>query len=190
MKALILFTTLLLCTCPLLQGQSSFALGNYDPPVVNAPIFNADGTPLRGSNFEAELWGSNIPDSLAPAQSLRTRQRFIVPFASRGYFVGNGDEMLIPAATPGGYAWLQVRAWDARLGATYEEVMALGIGGYGESPLFYAQGSNPFKTLPEAPAPLIGLGSFSLRPVVPEPGTWVLLTLGGLGLLTSARRKK
>ena len=67
--------------------------------------------------------------------------------------------MLIPAATPGGYAWLQVRAWDARLGATYEEVMALGIGGYGESPLFYAQGSNPFKTLPEAPAPFIGLGS-------------------------------
>ena len=89
-----------------------------------------------------------------------------------------------------GYAWLQVRAWDARLGGTYEEVMGLGIGGYGESPLFYARGNSPFADPPIPPAPLIGLQSFSLRPVVPEPGTWMLLTLGGLGLVTATRRKK
>jgi len=60
---------------------------------------------------------------------------------------------------------LQVRAWDARLGSTYEEVSARGIDGYGESPLFYAQG-NGISPNGVLPAPLIGLRSFSLRPAL------------------------
>ena len=76
------------------------------------------------------------------------------------------------------FVWLEVRAWDARLGSTYEEVMALNRGGFGESPVFYAQGRSPFHEPPAAPAPLIGLESFSLR-AAPEPSIGALLALGG-----------
>lgn len=65
----------------------------------------------------------------------------------------------------------------------------VGIGGYGASPLFYAQGSSPFDVL-GVPARLIGLQSFSLLPVVPEPSTWALLALGGTGLCWALWRQR
>jgi hypothetical protein len=58
---------------------------------------------------------------------------------------------------------------STRFGASYEEAAARGLGGYGESPLFYAKGGDPFDQFP-LPAPLLGLQSFSLR-----PGTGVLM---------------
>ena len=75
-----------------------------------------------------------------------------------------------------GWAWLQVRAWDARLAMTYEEVSALGIGGYGESAVFYQQGGDPYDIL-GIPPRLIGLQSFSLR-AIPEPSAAALALLG------------
>ncbi|MGW8180685.1 MAG: PEP-CTERM sorting domain-containing protein, partial [bacterium] len=77
---------------------------------------------------------------------------------------------------------LQVRAWDARLGDSYEEVEALGIGGYGESQPFFAQGGVPGQLLPDLPGELIGLQSFRLRAIVPEPSSGTLLALG-IGVL-------
>ena len=79
----------------------------------------------------------------------------------------------------GDWAYLQMRAWEASLGGSYEDVMARGLGGYGESPIFYAQGGDPTAPLPTLPRPLIGLEYFSLRAVVPEPSAWALLLLGG-----------
>jgi len=99
-----------------------------------------------------------------------------------GYFCSYNGFIGIPTVPPLGYAWLEVRAWDTRLGATYEDVAALGMGGYGESPAFYAQGGDPISSLGTSPFPLIGLQSFSLRPV-PEPSTWALAVLGGLVLV-------
>jgi hypothetical protein len=106
----------------------------------------------------------------------------IVPFRDNGYFLSTTSYLSVLAVPPNGFAWLQVRAWDARLGATYEEVAGLAVGGYGESPLFYAQGGNPLISPPGNPGPLIGLQSFSLRPIVPEPSTWALLALGAFPL--------
>jgi hypothetical protein len=75
---------------------------------------------------------------------------------------------------PSLFPWLQVRAWDARLGSTYDAVKALAIGGYGESNLFQKQGGNRFG-LPSQPEPLIGLQSFNL---VLEPSAFLLLLIG------------
>ena len=86
---------------------------------------------------------------------------------------------------PGQEAWLQVRAWDARLGSTYEAVVALGIGGYGQSNLFYAESGGIGGGVPTLPAPLIGLQSFSL---VPEPNA-VVLVLFGLPLFLLGKRR-
>ena len=114
----------------------------------------------------------------------------MAPLIQPGYFFSPSGYLSVLSVPPLGFAWLQVRVWDTRLGATYEEVAGLGIGGYGESPLFYAQGRNPLSAPPDLPGPLIGLQSFSLRPVVPEPSTWALLVLGGTALWWAVRRRR
>ncbi len=161
------------------QGQGYFQVQNFYPPAgVDAPVFGALGVPLSGSNYLAELWGGATPDSLAPAVDFnQLRHRIITPFLIDGYFDSRGAVVLETVRFE--EAWLQVRAWDARLGSTYEEVVALDLGGYGESPVFLAEG-NPVFSTPHPPAPLIGLQSFSLREVVPEPRSWALLALAGV----------
>ena len=160
---------------------------------VFAPVYDADGLPLSTARYVAELWGGPAPDSLTPAVASWTRERVIVPFGTGGVFIDRNPNdrgySTVFTAPPLGWSWLQVRAWDTQLGATYEEVLARGLGGYGESPLFYAQGGDPNDQFP-LPAPLTGLQSFSLRAVVPEPAPWVLLALGGLGLWWVARRRQ
>jgi hypothetical protein len=173
-----------------LFGQASFAVRNlYTVYGIDAPVFDALGMPLEGPNYQAELWGGAVSDSLAPTVDVsRGNSRALVPFQTDGYFISTSAFVSITNVPPRGWAWLQVRAWDARLGPTYEDVAALGLGGYGESPLFYAQGHDPFREPPEGPAPLIGLQSFSLRPV-PEPALWVLLAIGALSIFFVARRR-
>lgn len=181
----------LLLTCPVF-GQGSFALQNHNTYYgIDAPVFDAQGNPLSGTNYLVELWGGATSNSLVPALELsRGLIRWMVSFSNGGYFFSSAGFLSVPAAQAGGggFSWLQVRAWDARLGSSYEEVVARGLGGYGESSLFYAQGNNPFAEPPMLPAPLIGLQSFSLRAVVPEPSTWTLLALGGIGLGWASRR--
>jgi len=144
-------------------GQATFALRNrYALYGVNAPVFDAQGVPLEGTNYLAELSGGPAPDALAPATD-DSQSRIIVPFGTQGYFSYGLTEVFIPTVQGFGWAWLQVRAWDVRLGATYEETAARGLGGYGESPLFYAQGGIAGHLGPP-PQPLVGLRSFRLRP--------------------------
>lgn len=162
------------------SGQGTFFLQNYSPSDgVNAPVFDAQSVPLAGSDYLAELWGGPTPDSLAPAVSFGSR--VMAPFLTgrgAGYFQHMSVvDVEIPSVPGGAWAWLQVRAWDARLGATYEAVVASGLGGYGESNFLQliAGGAG---VPPSLPAPLIGLQSFSLREIVPEPSAAWLLLLG------------
>jgi len=161
-------------------GQSSFRLQNrFLPAGVDAPVFDAQGVPLAGPNYLAELWGGATSNSLAPAIIVGEGRREIVPFVSGGFFISTSDFLSVLSVPPNGWAWLEVRAWDARLGTRYEEAVARGLGGYGESPLFYAQGNNPLLGgAPEPAAWLVGLESFSLREVIPEPSVVWLLLLG------------
>jgi hypothetical protein len=120
-------------------GQSGYWLNNYFNQGVNAPVFDAQGIPLAGTNYLAELWGGAMPDSLTPAVAFYSRQRVIVPFLiglDAGYFVdsyanrSSADHPTVLSVPPYvAMAWLEVRAWDARLGSTYEQVVSLGLGG-------------------------------------------------------------
>ena len=91
----------------------------------------------------------------------------------------SGPIVVVDSPGCGASAWLQVRAWDTRVAASYEEAVDLDIGGYGESNTFFLDGGNPC-SLPEVPPQLFGLETFSLRPVVPEPSVWALLVGGGV----------
>ena len=115
-----------------------------------------------------------------------------MPGGQIGYFNYSGFQagyVAIPTVSCGGIAWLQVRAWDAGLGATYEEVVNLGLGGYGESNLFQKRGGIACGPTVSPPEPLIGLQSFALREVIPEPGSTLLLLLGLPVLLFFRRRR-
>lgn len=160
----------------LVRGQSSFLFRNHNPSYgIVAPVFDSQGVRLVGPDYMGELWGAATPDSLAPLVNIDLgNRREIVSFSADGRINSGTPFLCVSSVPPGNWAWLQMRAWDARLGQTYEEVVAQGVGGYGESPLFYAQGGNPFDQFP-VPVPLIGLQSFSLRAVVPEPSTVALL---------------
>ena len=158
--------------------QSTFSF-NIRPGGVDAPVFDAQGVPLAGSNYLVELYGGIDSTSLSPTTDYYTGMRVMPRFLTgiyAGYWQGNNASMTVWTPIAGMPSWLQVRAWDFRLGATYEEVVASGLGGYGESHAFYADGANP--TIFQAPAPLIGLQSFSLRAVVPEPSALILAALG------------
>src|SRR6266571_5989858 len=156
------------------RTQSTFIFSNYSPP-VNAPVFDASGGRLSGTNYVAVLYGGPSPDSLQLGSN--PVPFTFMPNGLTGYFRGSGS-VEFDTVPCGGFAWLQVRAWDARLGSTYDDVVRLGLGGYGESNLFQAQGGNACPILPGLPNPLIGLQPFSLLPEVPEPGTLLLLFLG------------
>jgi len=149
--------------CPAL-GQANFSFRNFGIG-LNAPVFDSQGVPLAGTNYLAELWGAAAPDSLKPLVLLENGgARLIKPFWTDGYVIPTGDSALVVPDVPGyGWAWLQMRAWDAKLGPTYEEAEARGLGSYGESPLFYTKGGYAQDQFPE-PGPLIGLQSFRLRP--------------------------
>jgi hypothetical protein len=159
-------------------GQAWFELANKHIPSVDAPVFDAQGIALAGTNYLAELWGGATPNSLTPLSVIdQGNRRMIVPFVSNGYFLPAAGQLTVLGVPANSWAWLEVRAWDARLGLSYEDAVNRGLGGYGNSPLFYAQGGNPFDLL-GVPAPLIGLQSFSLLPVVPEPSAVWLFLLG------------
>jgi len=144
---------------------------------------------LVGTNYLAELWGGASSNAISPLVTFGGNSRIILPFNGDGYIASGEGSLSVLDIPARGWAWLQMRAWDARLGGKYEDVAALSVGGYGESPLFYAQGNDPNAEPPTLPEPLIGLQSFSLRAVVPEPSTWALLALGGIGLAWASRRK-
>ncbi len=171
-------------------GQASFLLRNYVPTYgVDAPVYDWAGALLSGSGWRAELYGGATQDSLSPVIGYYSGSRESVPLVAPGYFLSNAGFQSVSGVPAGGWAWLQLRVWDVQLGPTYETAATRGLGGYGESALFYAQGGNPLDAL-ALPAPLIGLQSFSVLQITPEPGTWVLLVAGLGGLVWSGRRKR
>jgi len=51
----------------LCRGQSTFIFANFVPGEVDAPVFDAAGSPLFGTNYLAMLYGRPDIGSLAPA---------------------------------------------------------------------------------------------------------------------------
>jgi hypothetical protein len=187
----------MVCHVRVVFAQATFVFANSWPIVgsnltIDAPVFDSEGNRLFGTNYVAVLYGGATVDSLALAQvgssSMQPVPLIRTVNGQTGYFARGGSVEIttVPCA---GYAWLQVRAWDIRLGATYDAVVQLGLGGYGESPLFYTYGGDGCSVTGLPDQPLRGLQSFSLHPV-PEPSTWALFGLGVGFLLWCWRRSE
>jgi hypothetical protein len=179
-----------LCISSSAYSQATYAFFNYESSVnLDAPVFDAQRNRLFGNNYVALLYGGPTMEDLQVAKEgdLITSMN-PVPFlrivnGQAGYFA-RSPEVTITTVPAGEFAWLQVRAWDNRLGSTYDEVARLGIGGFGASSLFQARGGDTMGVI--LPQPLLGLESFNL---VPEPGTWALLALGSGILFWKCRHR-
>src|SRR5262245_44973537 len=96
-------------------AQATFIFSNYGPGVgLDAPIFDAKGNRLSGTNYASVLYGGPMPGSLEPARvgglDMPPVPFTYMPDGQSGYF-GVGGEVVIWTVPPSGYAWLQVRAW-------------------------------------------------------------------------------
>ena len=188
MKAFYAGLVCLIIAAPFSHAQGTFQLSNTTTLIGNnAPVLDAKGSPLWGSEWRVELYGGAAADSLSPVLARHDVGREIISLRAPGYF-DSGYELGV-IGVPGSFlAWVQVRVWSAALGATYEETAALGLGGYGESLVLHLRASD--YDAHELPASLVGLQSFSVRPIVPEPATWALLVVGGLGLCWTKRCRR
>lgn len=139
-------------------GQVSFANRGFCYSTnLDAPVFDIDGlTPLNGAGFLAQLYAGPALELLRPAG-------LPVPFRT-GFLAGYIAPQTVTLANvpPGSNVVVQVRAWDASQGDTYEEARALG-GRFGKSALFSVTAGGD--GLP--PACLSGLHSFSLQAGLP-----------------------
>lgn len=181
---------LLLLTVSLAAGVSALAQGffnasnNYIPTTVppsttKAFVYGPDGTtPLAKVNGRVQILTADLATTLSPGGDAG------VAFGLAGVFFVN--DIQVPGVAVGGTANIVVRAWDVTTGATWAAattkgsvpITVTGLGG-GTTPNATFQANSNW-------GPLTLQGA----PIIPEPSTIALATLGVAGLFFVARRKK
>ncbi len=150
-----------------------------------ARVYEADGvTRLSGPQFQAGLLAGPSATSLAS-------------IATTGFLTGNaagffdGGTQTINTVLPGNEAWIQVRAWNTALGASFLQAEASGLpNAWWESPLMTVfTGGVLSGAGPTPPAVLFGLGTSPVYLNVPEPSAFALAALGASVVLVRIWRK-
>jgi hypothetical protein len=189
MKKLLITVALAVVVCVQLNAQGTVDFRNRITGTLDVPVYlnNAHTTLLAGPDFVAQLYfsatqgGSYTAVGAAPAP-FRTG-------AGAGYWSAGADSTrILTGITAGAEAWIQVRAWNLTLDATYEAAVAAGniaTHPYGSSTPFRIPITGGGGVPPGSPAFMTGLTSFA----VPEPSTIALGVLGLAGLLFIRRRK-
>ncbi len=179
--------TLLLANDASAQGTVNFN-NKVSIDGINAPIydFTVGGAMLEGTNYLAQLYSGPVgttEDKLVPTGA-------IVDFRTNvaaGYLnVGANGSRTIPNVALGDSAVLQVRAWTAATGATYEDALASNDPNsrVGKSDLIVVTTKTSALSTPTS---MTGLQSFAIGPVgVPEPSVQLL---GAVGLTMLAIRR-
>ena len=182
---LMLSMIMTICGCGICWSQGTLNFANAGVG-VNAPIWHGL-TPWEpiylcsGPDWVAGLWygpaGAREQD-LTPHPVTAT---FSTIAAQAGYFFGGART--IDTIAGGAVAVVQVRVWNIRAGATWDEAMGSGLAiAMGGSPLFNVTLATP----PAAPSNLVGLQGFTML-VAPEPTTAALLVVGGLAFAMRRR---
>jgi len=153
-------------------GLIDFRNQNFFNGVTNidARVFNLDGTtPIDGSNYVAQLYAGPSLDLLRPAGQPTPFQSSV----NAGFFVP--QTLTLANVAPGSNAVLQVCAWDATFGSSYEQVRFTG-GKFGKSVILQVPAGGG--DLP--PQTLLGFESFSLQAGLPyfQVGTIVYVGTG------------
>ncbi len=145
---------------------------------IDARVFDLDGaTPLAGTNYVAQLYAGPSLDRLRPAGQPTPFQTGV----NGGFFVPR--TVTLANVAPGSNAVLQVCAWDATFGTSYEQVRFTG-GKFGKSallPVVAGGGDLP-------PQTLLGFESFSPQAGLPyfQVGTISFVELGATNTMVWA----
>ena len=143
-----------------------------------------EGAFLTGSGFSAQLWAANGANQ--PESALMAIPGSIVSFRTGGTLGGTPapiSALSVPWIPAGGTGTFQVRAWYNAGGIFTSWNQSIDRG---RSELFNV--SNLGDGILTLPANLDNFRSFSLD-TIPEPSSYLLLALGGLGLWLARRRK-
>lgn len=167
-----------LCLAVTTFGQGVLNFSNYNTAsAVVAPVFDSDGVTRLGTAYYGQLYAGPTESSLDPIGSaIRFKDAGSV---GSGYIIGG--TVTVPTVPDFSKAFVQLRAWEASGGASFEAAQAAGRK-TGESPVFQVVVGSRWIGLP---APLIGLQSFAL---VPEPARAWLLAVGLAGLALARRQ--
>jgi len=172
------------------QGYLNFAnIGSGPAGTVNAPITNAAtaSPPARadGATVLAMLYvgpAGTIDELLLSTNGVQGAPSTFLSGAQAGYFTGG--QRTITGFNPGQTVTVQVRAWIASHGASWEAA--------GPGPAFREE-SNLIQIVlqgaPNVPNNMVGLQSFTIGSIVPEPSS-IALGLLGLGAIALFRRRK
>ena len=129
----------------------------------NGRFFDQEGVLLSGPAYMAQLYAGTNSDQLVSVGAP-------TPFLTgemNGYF--SGDTVAIPFIEGGLMAWVQVRAWEAAGGSSFEEA-ALSGHWSGISSILHVMTGNPWAGLPPSPpALLVGLRYPGNPVIVQEP---------------------
>jgi len=157
----------------LAQGQFNFG-NRVTIAGIDSKVFAPGGaTPLDGAAYLAQAYVGADVNSLAPVGTA-------VPFRS-GAAAGYISSTIVTTPFAGGTSvTVEMRAWEAAKGTSYEAALAAG-GMFGSS--------NPITltvaVAPNTPPDMVGLTSFAL---VPEPSTMALGVMGAAALFLRRRR--
>jgi hypothetical protein len=159
------------------QGQFTFGNKNLTTvPPIDAKVFYKDGvTALAGTAYWTQAYvklASDPESSYAPVGS------------AVNFRTGNNAGYIVPVVVTTGYpgganVTVEMRAWEASGGASYEAAIQSGALVGKSLPVNLA-----VTVAPNAPSDMVGLQSFSL---VPEPSTFALGILGAAALLLRRR---
>jgi len=169
-------------------GQGQINLNNRGLALVN----DAAGKPLTGTSFVAQVWygasAGALTKSFAPSPfraSTTTYPGTWNPAAAGG----PGAIATLDGFAPGSTVTLQVAVWDSSVAGAGAATALKGAAGTGLSQTFtYAIPADPLAI----PGGLENMKSFGLvaggGPVIPEPTTIALGTLGAAALLWRRRK--
>jgi hypothetical protein len=173
MKRLLVAAALgLTAVAALAQGQFNFG-NRVTVAGIDAKVFDNSGAALEGTAYWAQAYVGMDAGSLAPVGSpvnFRTG-------AAAGYI--SSAIVTVDGIAGGTAVQLQMRAWEASGGNSYEAALAAGalVGESNVIPI-------TLQVAPNTPPDMVGLTSFNL---VPEPSTMALGVLGVAALLLRRR---
>jgi hypothetical protein len=119
---------------------------------VDAPFFNEAGERLD-ENYIAQIYALKSGVGFLPVEPTT---RFFSKEKKKGYFRGTGGMVEVPFIVPGDPVSVQVRAWIAEGGATFEEAALTGAW-TGVSNTVYLSRTGGYGQPPYLPVPMVGL---------------------------------